>query len=211
MDKERASSRFPGDPFGVGSAGRITRTEEFEGQDDGIRSIQRFDSYFATDEGRVHHLAQGAQERAGRLVLVTESPNRKHDRRVRGTKQFGQHQGAVGVAPLQVVDGQDQRTTVADPRQKLAQAGEGTTTDLVWVVGLDGRSRGRGDGRDSAQNREDPRQRMDVARQQSRHVTRRQMAEVATQRVDQAIQRLCTGPTPARSIAPREPPLRPSP
>ena len=130
------------------------------------------------------------EERAGRAILGAIGPEEQEDGGVGGSEQLGDQGGAIDVAPLEVVDGQDQRRPVAQPGQQLTQGREGATAQLLGVRALEDPARGLGPGLDLPQAGEDPRQRGHVPRQEGRDFGFRQVPQVPPERVDQAIEGL---------------------
>ncbi len=140
----------------------------------------------AGDRGIEQHPQTGAVRR----ILAPVGTDQQQERRVRGLEQLAEQGRTVDVAPLQVVDGEDQRLAVADPREELAQGTESPAAKLLRVLDV-GRALGRfGHGVNPAQHGEHPRQRRHVAGHQALGFVPMQPAQEACERVDQRVDRL---------------------
>jgi hypothetical protein len=101
------------------------------------------------------------ERRAGRRLVRAERERAQQPPRRGRCKQRQQHRGAVGVGPLEVVDGQHERMLGGERREQLAQRLDRPPTHLEQ---RDARgasrvvSQARGDRRHAREHREDPRE-----------------------------------------------------
>ena len=96
----------------------------------------------------------------------------------------------IDVAPVQVVDGQDQGLLPRQPGQQLAERSGGPAPDLELIRALERRRVCVGDGIDVLQYREKPRQKRGILRQQFENGSLGKLLEMAAQGIEQAIERL---------------------
>ena len=118
----------------------------------GPRPVQRLDGELAAvdarDAARPGATADGGKSawRSGLVaaILAADSGQEQEHGGVGRPEQLGQERRAVDIAPLQVVDGQDQRLPVAEPGQQLAQGREGAAAQLLGVGHLEAAAPGTG-------------------------------------------------------------------
>ena len=97
-----------------------------------------------------------ARRRLGRCRLVAHRRDEQERGLVRRAEDLGEEREAVGVGPLQVVDDDDERARVGDPREQLAQRGERARAELVRVErSRSSGARSLGDRLDAPEHRED--------------------------------------------------------
>ena len=169
VDEIGAAARFAGDHLDQVLGDVAVLAEEEPCQVAGLLGGQRFDHDLATLGARgliLAGLQQPGQAGVRLTVLAPVAAEEQQGRRIGGTHQVGEEVGAIEVAPVEVVDIQDQRPPVRDPGQQLPQRGEGPAPQLLLIGRLEAAQRGPGDGLDPPQDGEDPRQRRDVARQE---------------------------------------------
>ena len=136
-------------------------------------------------------LADLAQKWTSFQVFGTKTADEQQARRLRRANQVGEQDRAVDVAPLKVVDGQDQGPLLAQPpRAARAGAAKARRLQLLLVGHFRRLAARQRHGLDALQHRKDPRQKGHVRRQQARRVAGRQPLEMTRQGVDQAVERL---------------------
>ena len=140
-----------------------------------------------------------AQEGARRGIFAAIAPQQEQPRGIGRTEDLRQQRRAIGVAPLKVIDRHHERPAVADAGQQLAQGMEGPPAQLLGVGDLGGEARGHRHGLGTAEDREDPRQRSDVAGQVAPAPARWADASGVEPMHRRRCRAPCTAPTPARS------------
>src|SRR6185295_3202413 len=85
-----------------------------------LRSRKRADQNFATTLA-ASFVEQGLEKRFHPHVFTAKTREQKQWRRIGWTQQVLEQRGAVGVGPLQVIDVEHERLTIADAPQQLAQ------------------------------------------------------------------------------------------
>ena len=108
-------------------------------------------SEIADQMSRPARCQQGLQEGLRGRFLAPEGQQREHGGCARGPKQLLEQHGAVGVAPLEVVDADDKQLAICHAAEQLAQRGEcsppETRTDRRGqAAGPDARPRSRAPG-----------------------------------------------------------------
>ena len=132
---------------------------------------------------------QALEQRAAPHFLDPVGGEEQEWRRVLWTHELGQQWSAVGVAPVQVVDEQNQSSRTRDPGQQLAQRRKGAPPDLVRISGYDAElgPAGLGDRLDPFQRREQPRECLDVAGQEGFYLAVAEAGQVVADSVHQAV------------------------
>ena len=192
-DEKGITARLPGDRSGVGRHVRIASAEQAQRKLPRFRFRQCIDGQIAPIHDPILTLRlpeERPQERAAPRVFVTVAAQQQKHGRVGGPHELRKQSRAIGIAPLEVVDGQHQRASVAQPRQQFAQGDEGPPSQLSRVGDLDRTPRQRRHGLDPVQHRENLRERPDVAREYSLHCCGGQSPQMPAQGVDQAVQGL---------------------
>jgi hypothetical protein len=133
---------------------------------------------------------QRLKKRLRRRLLAAKAEQRQQRWRRRRPQQFFEQHDAVRIGPMQIVDREDQRMTRRDGGQQFAQRGERPAPQDERVGDLVLLRRAGRDGPDLQDDREQPRQREDVAGQQPLGFRSGQGGEIAAQTVDDFIERL---------------------
>jgi hypothetical protein len=128
------------------------------------------------------------EKRASLHVLVPLRHDEENRRRLGRPHQLEEQRGAVGVPPLGIIDVDDERPSAGQRAEELAERRERSPAYEVRVRDL--RFGDCADGRHALQNGEHAGKGADVGRQLDRFALLLQMAEVAAERVDHAIDRL---------------------
>ena len=183
-EEERVASRFPRDlrhASGIAAGKERERERELAG----VLGRQGIDGHFP----RATHRLEGADAFAAPGILPAMTGDEQERRRIRRAHQFRQQGRTVGVAPLQVVDPDHQRSPVCDAREQLLESAKRAASQLLGVRNLDGGS-GRGRHRRGLpQHGEQAHQGMDVARQQHFSLVP-QTPQSLRERIDHAVERL---------------------
>ncbi len=141
--------------------------EHDRGQSPGVVRVQRADIELAhrcAARGETVRVGQGLQAGILPLVLAAIAGQQQQSRRGGTAEQFREHLGAIQVAPLEVVDPEDERMAPADRRQELLERAERPSAQLRRV-GRQGQVLcRRRDRTGPLEDREHPRQRPDIAR-----------------------------------------------
>ena len=117
-------------------AGLVLAAQQGQGQALGVRGLQRPQGQHpAVDAGACPFvdLEQCSQERACRRIVAAVTAQKEEPWRVGWTEEFREQDRAVGVAPLQIIDRQDQRTPVSQAGQELTKGAEGPAPQLLRV------------------------------------------------------------------------------
>ncbi len=112
VDEQRIAPRLAGHHVRLRPGDRIVAAQQRQGQLAGLRLGQRLDGQLAVLQPRGaagDRPPQLRQERAVLGVLRAEAAQEQQDRRLRRAEQVREQDRAVDVAPLEVVDRQDQR------------------------------------------------------------------------------------------------------
>ena len=190
-DEERITPRLARDGHGVGAGSLVLAAKEGQRQVLGVRGLQRPQGQHPTvDAGACPFvdLEECSQKRACRRIVATVTAQKEEPWRVGWTEEFREEERAVGVAPLQIVDRQDQRTAISQAGQELTQGAEGAAPQLLRVGDLGGEPWRRRHGPGPPQRREDPDQGSDVAGQERLRLQERQALHVLTQSIDDAVE-----------------------
>ncbi len=139
---------------------------------------------------RLAVLRERPQEGRRHLVLAAVAADEQKWRRIGRLEDLVEQQEAVDVAPLQVVDHQQQRPPRSQPRQQLAQRGEGAPAQHLEIFGIAAALLRLGDRGDPQKHRKKPRQSGDPGRQQHLRLVPRQAVEITAEGVDQAVEGL---------------------
>jgi hypothetical protein len=193
IDEERIAGRLARDRGGQRAAAGAVAAQPDEGQLSRLVRRQDADLHLAHFHRRRPRRAQALDQVAHRLagvgVLAAIGQDQEQRRRVGRAQEIDQQHAGVEVAPLHVVDDQDERVAGGHAGEQLAQRVQPAPPELVRVGRRDPLRR-RLDHLGAAQDREEPRHRQDVARQERLHLLAREPGQVAAERVDQAVERL---------------------
>ena len=190
-DEERAAARLRGDARGHGGGHRKVAAQQLQRQPLGVGRFERADDQFTPLARERHVLAQqGRQARAVGDVLGPVRSHQQHGGRVRLAEDVQQQAGAVRVAPLQVVDDQHQRLRRGQRAEQLRQGHRRARPQFLRAEDGPALTGARMDPVDPLEHREHLRQQRHVVGQQPVDHVRRQLAQVAAERVDQAVERL---------------------
>ena len=194
VDEQRVPTRLPRHHVRLGSRHGVLPPQKDQCQLARLGLRQRLDGQLAVVEpggAGDDRLADLGQERTPLSVFRAEATQEQQDGRLRRAEQVREQDGAIDVAPLKVVDGQDQGGPLRQPGQQLAEPRERAAAQLLRVGHLRRRGTPHRDHRlDTLQDREDPGQEWDVRGQERLDFPRRQPLQVPRQGIDQAIQRL---------------------
>ena len=133
LDEVGIASRFAGDHLGPGLGRGLVCGQEGAGQLLRLPGRELSEHDVASFQGRTHVLAQGEdgpQQRARVHLLAPVAPDEEKGGRIGRTKKRLQESGAVGVAPLHVVDEEDEPLAVGQAHEQLAQRPEGAAAQL---------------------------------------------------------------------------------
>ena len=122
-------------------------------------------------------------------VFLPTRHYQKKLRRIRRLQEVAKQSGAIGIAPLHIVDINHQWAEIAQASQQFAQCAEGALAQLLRVehrIAICG----GGDCPHLVQNRKDPRQSHHATRQYPVHFTGGHSCQVARQRIHHTVERL---------------------
>src|SRR4051812_38406881 len=109
-------------------------------------------------------VGQHVEELVRLHVLASVAEDEQQRRRVRRSEDLGEPGGAVEIAPLEIVDEQDDALAIGEAREHLVEGGEAAPADLERVAEALEATRLRVD--DALEDGEEPRERAEVARQE---------------------------------------------
>ena len=171
-------------PSATSCAGGLVRAQELGGQATGVVQPQRSDGDLAHLRLLGPSRVQVREEGAGRRVFGAVRRHQQDRRRGGRAHQLHEQSGAVGVAPLDIVDEEDHPLPRAQRRHELTQSAERHLPHDERVAG-DG-PRERVDPRRAAEHGEEVRERPDPGRQWQLG----SLHQVPGERVDEAVDRL---------------------
>ena len=188
LDKEGAPAGLAGDRLRDLEGRRALRVEQRARERPRVVHRERPDREIAhlgrNRPAGAHLEHEGAR---GRL-LVAVGHHDEQRRRERGAHGLEQQVDAVGVAPLHVVDPEDQRPAARQLGEHPPQRGERVAPHVLRVGGRG--LHGGGDGRHAPQHREQTREGPDVGRHRDGAVVVGEPHQVPAQRVDDAVEGL---------------------
>ena len=171
-DEKWITARLPGYHLGVGRHVRIGSAEQAQRKLPRFRFRQWIDGQIAPVRDRiltVRRPEECPQERAAPRIFVAVAAQQQKHGRVWGPHEFRKQSRAIGIAPLEVVDGQHQGPRSPSRASSSRRAMKARPSQLSRVGDLDRTPRQRRHGLDPVQHRENPRERPDVARQYGLH------------------------------------------
>ena len=132
---------------------------------------------------------QRLKERLLRRLFAAEAQDGQHGRRVRTPQQLIEQDDAVRVGPLQIVDPHHERLAAREPAQQIAQRIECPPPQAQRIDTLEMPILLGSDGVQLPQDGKHPRQRRDISRQHALDVLGGNRRQIATQIVDDAVER----------------------
>ena len=144
---------------------------------------------FATaDRFVVGRVEQGLKERARVAFFAAKAAEQEERRGFGWAQQLGEQAGAVAVAPLQVVDHQDQRAADGQPAQQFAQGAVGAAALLAFVGHFEDAAFAAFDGLDAVQHGEKAGEGPDIGWQEAFDFAFGQVPQVAGEGVEQGVE-----------------------
>src|ERR1035438_3357325 len=134
FDKEGASLRFVRNHFGHLLRGPIVGAVKRETEPLRLRGIERPDGEAERLGSTWPALFELDEELRRPRVLFTVRQDEQDRRRLRRTHQLEKHSHTVPVAPLNVVDGHNQRLPRRQARCEIAQRPESALPNALWIV-----------------------------------------------------------------------------
>ena len=190
LDEERAAARLARDRLGDALGARVSRDPR------SASARRRASSGSSGPTGCSRTSAPAGQraldleqERARVRLLVPVRHHEQERRRVGRPHQLEEQRRAVDVAPLHVVDEDDERLAPRELREELAQRDERALAQHVRIGDRPPPTRGRCPGT-RREHGEEARERPDVPRHDDRLALIGEPLQVAAERVDDAVDRL---------------------
>jgi hypothetical protein len=185
LDEERASARFSRDRVGHLHGSGVVGAEQGEGETPRLVGGERPDRMLA-------HVGAGGPEGGGleqegvRLRVLVAVRHHEQKRRCLGrSHQLEEQRRAVAVAPLHVVDEDDERVAPRDLREQITERDEGSLPQHLRIgdrlLGDDG------DPGDTPEDGEEARERPDVARHDDGHALIVEALHVAAECIDHGV------------------------
>ena len=189
LDEKRATPGLPRHGTRDPLRHLVGRIEQRERQGQRVVDIEGSDGDVADLRALRPALAHLHQQGAPLGLLVAVRHEQEQRRRVGRTEDLDEERRAVEVAPVRVVDEEDERLDLTQGREELAQRTEGALSQTPPVVLARLARRGR-HARDALHDGEEAAQRPDVLRQEQGLAGVRHAHQVAAEGVDHAVDRL---------------------
>ncbi len=192
LREERASVSFEGDHPREAGAHRPLPLEQHLCQLLRLSGAERLERELAdvVTGPRVVPLLEQRDEQGARALIVGAIASNEQNRRRWGREEIDQQRGAVGVAPLDVIDEQRERSAGGEPAEELAQRAERTLPEHLAIGDRERWRRAGGDHRHAVQHGKDLRKERNIRRDQRLCLRGRDLREVLRQPIDDAVQRL---------------------
>src|SRR5262249_13127635 len=133
---------------------------------------------------------QRLEDRRVRRLFAAVRKEGEQRRSVEWAQDLGEQKGGVGVAPLDIVDTQDQWPRARDALQQIAQSADRTPARFLWIRNLEVEHARFLDCLDATQDRKQARERDDVARDELATCCLVELDQMRTERVHDAVESL---------------------